>query len=105
VLEVSAITGAGLDQLTSAIIAALDARTTAPAADAPVLTRARHRSRIELARTELQSFRDAWQSDRIPPVVAAVHLRASTLALEELIGRVDIENILDEVFARFCVGK
>ena len=104
-LAVSAVTGAGIDDLTRAIVDALDARIGAAPADAPVLTRARHRSRVALARAELQSFRDAWQSDQIPPVVAAVHLRTATFALEELIGRVDVENILDEVFARFCVGK
>jgi len=104
-IQVSAVTGAGLDNLTSAIDAALDARVGAAAADAPVLTRARHRSRVALARAELQAFRDAWQGDRIPPIVAAVHLKTATAALEELIGRVDVENVLDEVFARFCVGK
>jgi tRNA modification GTPase len=104
-LAVSAVTGAGIDDLTRAIVAALDARTSAAPADAPVLTRARHRSRVALARAELQAFREAWLEDRIPPVVAAVHLRTATFALEELIGRVDVENILDEVFARFCVGK
>jgi len=104
-LAVSAVTGAGIDTLTRAIVGALDSRVGAAPADAPVLTRARHRARVALARAELQSFRDAWQSDRIPPVVAAVHLRTATFALEELIGRVDVENVLDEVFARFCVGK
>ncbi len=104
-LAVSAVTGAGIDDLARAIVDALDSRVAATPADAPVLTRARHRSRVALARAELQSFRDAWQSDRIPPVVAAVHLRTATFALEELIGRVDIEHVLDEVFARFCIGK
>jgi tRNA modification GTPase len=41
----------------------------------------------------------------VPAVVAAVHLRAATASLEELVGRVDVESILDEVFSRFCVGK
>ena len=104
-IAVSALTGAGLAQLTEEILRALDARAGEVSADAPVLTRARHRSRVALARAELRSFRDAWQSDRIPPIVAAVHLRTATSALEELIGRVDVENVLDEVFARFCVGK
>lgn len=105
IIPVSAVTGSGIDNLTRAIVDALDARVGAAPTDAPVLTRARHRSRVALARTELQAFREAWQADRIPPVVAAVHLRTATFALEELIGRVDVENVLDEVFARFCVGK
>jgi tRNA modification GTPase len=104
-VAVSAMTGAGLDALTDRIIGALDSRASDVPADAPVLTRARHRSRVELARAELTMFRDAWLSGEIPAVAAAVHLRAATSALEELIGRVDVENVLDEVFARFCVGK
>jgi tRNA modification GTPase len=37
--------------------------------------------------------------------VAAVHLRAAVLALEELIGSVDVEDVLERVFRTFCVGK
>ena len=49
-----------------------------------------------------------FSSDRTgdaPAVVTAVHLRDAVHALEELVGRVDVEDILDEVFRRFCVGK
>jgi tRNA modification GTPase len=103
-IAVSATTGAGLDTLASRITAALDAAHT-PDADAPVLTRARHRERVATAREELKEFRSAWTTGAVPAVVAAVHLRSATSALEELIGRVDVEAVLDEVFARFCVGK
>jgi tRNA modification GTPase len=41
----------------------------------------------------------------MPVVVAAVHLRAAVHALEDIIGVVDTEDILDRVFAEFCVGK
>jgi tRNA U34 5-carboxymethylaminomethyl modifying GTPase MnmE/TrmE len=37
--------------------------------------------------------------------VAAVHLRTAVMILEDLIGAVDVEDVLDEVFRRFCVGK
>jgi len=33
------------------------------------------------------------------------HLRAAVLALDELIGAVTPEDVLDRVFAAFCVGK
>jgi tRNA modification GTPase len=102
-VAVSALTGAGLDQLLTRITATLG--DSAPEADAPVLTRARHRERIRLAHDELRAFQAAWTTGDVPAVVAAVHLRAATSALEELIGRVDVEAILDEVFSRFCVGK
>jgi tRNA modification GTPase len=41
----------------------------------------------------------------IPAPVAAVHLREAVTTLEDLVGAVDVEDVLDEVFRRFCVGK
>jgi tRNA modification GTPase len=37
--------------------------------------------------------------------VAAVHVRSAIGALDELIGAVEVEEILDRVFSTFCVGK
>lgn len=102
--DVSAITGAGIDQLLARIAKTLDDSFEVQV-DAPVLTRARHRERVAAARSELVAFREAWTTRKVPAIVAAVHLRTATSALEELIGRVDVEAILDEVFSRFCVGK
>jgi tRNA modification GTPase len=104
-VPVSALTGEGLESLCAAIVVALETGRGVIEADTPLLTRTRHRSRVALAKAELDAFRSAWRTERVPPVVAAVHLRTATAALEELIGRVDVEDILDEVFARFCVGK
>lgn len=102
--DVSAVTGAGIEQLIERIVQVLDqAHDIQP--DAPVLTRARHRERVAAARSELLAFQQAWKANEVPPVVAAVHLRTATSALEELVGRVDVESILDELFSRFCVGK
>ena len=39
------------------------------------------------------------------PVLASHHVREATLALDELLGVVDIEEVLERVFAGFCVGK
>jgi tRNA modification GTPase len=103
-VHVSAVTGAGLEDLVSKITDALGDAASLQG-DAPILTRARHRERVSAARSELVAFRDAWALSEVPAIVAAVHLRAATAALEELIGRVDVESILDEVFSRFCVGK
>lgn len=102
-VAVSAVTGLGLDSLLSRIGEMLRDVSIQP--DAPVLTRARHRERVTAARAELDAFERAWQTGSVPAIVAAVHLRAATSNLEELIGRVDVEAVLDEVFSRFCVGK
>lgn len=102
-IAVSAVTGAGITALLSRITDVLGESNLQ--SDAPVLTRARHRERVSTSRSELEAFSDAWTTGAVPAVVAAVHLRSATSSLEELIGRVDVESILDEVFSRFCVGK
>jgi tRNA modification GTPase len=104
-LEVSAETGVGLSQLITAITATLTADQQTPDLDAPLLTHTRHRRAIEQARNELAAFRDARCNAQLPAPVTAVHLRAAVHALEDLIGAVDVEDVLDRLFASFCVGK
>ena len=104
-VHVSAETGAGLRDLSSAIAGALSDNAGALQLDAPLITRERQRIAIDRARSELQLFRDTFASKQAPAVVAAVHLRDATRELEELIGSVDVEDVLDRLFSRFCVGK
>jgi len=104
-VAVSAETGEGLDALVATVIN-LVARDAAPLdSDAPILTRERHRYGVERALAEVIAFRDRWTSDDVPATVAAVHLREAARWLEDLVGSVDVEEILDELFRRFCVGK
>jgi tRNA modification GTPase len=37
--------------------------------------------------------------------LAAEELRQTTYTLDELFGKVDVENVLDEIFSSFCLGK
>jgi tRNA modification GTPase len=104
-LPVSAESGAGLAALLDAVVRAVAARYGAPAVDAPVVTRARHRRALEEARDELSAFAAAWAGGHLPAPVAAVHLRAAVSALESVIGAVDVEDVLGRVFGDFCVGK
>jgi len=46
-----------------------------------------------------------WEGGELPAPVAATHLRAATLALDELLGALDVEEVLDRVFRAFCIGK
>jgi tRNA modification GTPase len=72
--------------------------------DAPVLTRSRHRRGLEAARAEVEAFRAALEGG-LPADVAASHLRPAETALEEVLGTISTETVLDVVFAEFCVGK
>jgi tRNA modification GTPase len=104
-ISVSAETGSGLQELLAAIDDSLDSRHGEIVPDLPILTRARHSKAIGTARSELEGFKQAWQEEKLPATIAAVHLRTAVNALEELIGAVDIEDVLDRVFSSFCVGK
>ncbi len=105
VRHVSAETGEGIGELLHDVAARLESSKGRLSFDAPVITRERHRVALSAARDEVRAFRDAFMADAVPPVVAAVHLREATRKLEELIGAVDVEDVLDRVFSSFCVGK
>jgi tRNA modification GTPase len=103
-VSVSAVTGEGLDALAKMIGGILEDRF-ATIHEAPMLTRARHRQGVSAARYELEAFRTAWVGGDPPSSVAAVHLRQAAHHLAELIGSVDVEDVLARVFSTFCVGK
>ena len=104
-ISVSTETGSGLQELLTAIDDSLDTRHREIVPDLPILTRARHSKAIGTARSELEGFKQAWREEKLPATIAAVHLRTAIHALEELIGAVDVDDVLDRVFSSFCVGK
>ena len=71
----------------------------------PALTRVRQRIAVERASYELAEFQRSWDAGLLPASVAAVHVRAAVASLDELIGAVDTEDVLDRLFATFCIGK
>lgn len=103
-IPVSAVTGEGLDAVLRAAADQLFGARLALADLEPALTRARHREALARARTELEEARPHFEPGG-DAVLAAHHVRLATLALDELVGVVDIEDVLDRVFAAFCVGK
>jgi tRNA modification GTPase len=103
-LAVSTVTGEGLAELRRAAAERVFADRIALADLEPALTRARHRTALARARAALA---DALEQFAGPgdAVLVAHHVREATTALDELVGAVDIEDVLDRVFASFCVGK
>jgi tRNA modification GTPase len=102
---VSAHTGAGLAELLALVERRLSQQHGEAVVDAPGLTRARHLAAVATAKAELRAFTVAWRDDVLPATVAAIHVRAAADALGELIGVVQVDDVLDAVFRRFCVGK
>ena len=105
VVFVSAHSGAGLQGLLEEINNAIASMYGEVSPDLPILTRARHRQALTMALAEIRQFQQAWREEKLPAPVASVHLRTAVYALEELIGAVDVEDVLERVFSSFCVGK
>ncbi len=105
IVPVSATTGAGLAALLAEVTKAVLAGAGSSDAGTPMVTRARHRAALERARGELAAFREAWSDGALPAPVAAVHVHEAARALDELIGVVEVDDVLARVFSTFCVGK
>jgi len=103
-LGVSALTGEGLDALKRRLAEVAFGRVLELGDVEPVVTRARHRVALERALAELEAFRGAREGG-VDAAAAATHLRAAVGALDDLIGVVTADDVLDRVFASFCVGK
>ena len=102
VVTVSALTGQGMDGLARAIEALLGTANFSP--DEAIL--ANHRQ-AQSARDALASIEDAQRtlSDGYPLDAVAICIEDAIQALCSLTGERASESIVDEVFARFCVGK
>jgi tRNA modification GTPase len=98
-IGVSAVTGAGLPELIDAIATRLGALgQTEPA----LVTRERQRVAVADAAAAIE--RAAMLPHEQPELIAE-ELRLAVRALERLIGKVDVEDVLDSLFSGFCIGK
>ena len=100
---VSARTGAGMDELTSKLIALVDGFAENGATDS-IAINARHANALQLATTELGAAK-ANLLESGPVELLASDLRMALNAYGEIGGRVDNERMLDALFASFCIGK
>jgi tRNA modification GTPase len=105
VAEVSAQTREGVGTLVRLCTETLAAQYGQAHADVPIITRERHAAALRSSLDEIRAFRSSWEQRALPATVAAVHVRSAIHQLEELVGSVDVEDVLDRVFASFCVGK
>lgn len=99
--SLSGKTGQGVDELIARASKVLRGR----AARAGTATRERHRLAILKALDVLEYARIEVLNGPDRAELAAEELRTAIRALDSLVGRVDVENILDEIFASFCLGK
>ena len=100
----SAHDGTGLELVRSQLAAIMFAELGAQGDIEPLITRERHRRSLQQAQDEICSFGDARNAG-LDGVVAATHLRAAVTALDDVIGVVTTDDVLDRVFGTFCIGK
>ncbi|MCY3611348.1 MAG: tRNA uridine-5-carboxymethylaminomethyl(34) synthesis GTPase MnmE, partial [Gemmatimonadetes bacterium] len=70
----------------------------------PVVTNRRQAELLRVARAEVEAFAEALSAE-IPPEVASAHLKSAESALEEILGVIAPDDVLDRVFSDFCIGK
>lgn len=102
-VRVSALTGAGVDELTAVIIRQAD-RHQADIGEDAVAVSARHAHALEEARAALAEARRKLATNAAVELLAS-DLRAVLAAYGEITGKVDNERVLDQLFATFCIGK
>jgi tRNA modification GTPase len=103
VVEVSARTGEGLDDLRNAIYE-LSIKDPSALAEGVVVTNLRHRLSLERAAGAMGAALIALEEGR-PLEIAAMEMREALDALGEIVGAVTTEDILDRIFGEFCIGK
>ncbi|MBK5934032.1 tRNA modification GTPase trmE [Rhodovulum imhoffii] len=98
---VSGETGAGLETLISRITSVLETRAGA----AGTATRERHRQAMGRARIAIEAAQARLESGLELVELAAEDLNSAIRSLESVVGRIDVETVLDEIFGSFCLGK
>lgn len=94
----SALTGAGLSEL----LTVLTDRVRETASQTAVLvTRQRHRENLSYSHASTQRASQPGH----PPDLAAEDVRLALRALARIVGRFDVEEVLDLIFSSFCIGK
>ena len=97
---VSSATGAGVDELLESLGQFAEKSFTLEPA---LVTRQRHRAHLQEALSSLIEAQKVARTGR--DELLAEHLRLAAQALGKLLGRVDVEDVLDVIFREFCIGK
>ncbi len=92
----------GVDELVDEITRRVSAMLAAGSGTGAVMTRTRHRLGVERAEKSLSGIiADSESGDEL----VAENLRIAARELGRLTGRIDVEDLLDVIFADFCIGK
>ncbi len=99
--DVSAVSGDGIDALLEHVSSALAGRVSVVGS----ATRERHAEALRRCETHLTRCAEVMSSAEGDESLAAQHLRDAAGELDGLLGRIGVEDVLDRIFASFCIGK
>ena len=102
-VPVSALTGWNLDSLEAAI-AQMALGGTGSGAESALVTHARHKSALQSALNQITQAEISLQSG-LPADFASIDLRGALDALGTITGETATEDVIAEIFSRFCIGK
>ena len=100
IIEISAKTGKGLENLRSALVS----RANVASASGTLVTNARHAAALREAAASLSAVSDGLDTGR-PSDLLAEDLRAALASLGSITGEITTDEVLGEIFSRFCIGK
>ena len=103
-VRVSSVTGEGLDTLVERLAEMVFGGLARAEIGAPVITRGRHARALREALEAVRAFEGALD-EGVPAELASTQLRVAESALEDLLGVISTDDVLDVVFRDFCVGK
>ena len=98
---ISGLTGQGVDDLLSEIAALLSQRVARDG----VTVRRRHLQAMQQADAALSEAIEKLRIGAYIPELVAADIRQAMTALDSLIGKIDVEDLLGDIFASFCIGK
>lgn len=101
-VAVSAKTGLGLESLEEKVVELIE--TGIAPAEGPLVTRLRHEQALKKALEHVREAREACVQG-IPEDIMAIDVREAWTSLGEITGETVSEEILDRIFADFCIGK
>jgi tRNA modification GTPase len=99
-MRISAQRGDGMEALIDTIVAR--AKAALGSGDDPVPTQPRHREHLRTCLDHLETFLNGDESQF---ELRAEDLRQAAVSLGRITGRIDPEDVLDQIFSRFCIGK
>lgn len=102
-IPISAKTGSGLPELTEAL-AEIGRRITGDT-DETLVTNIRHYEALSRAATALGRVRDGLKVATLPPDLIAQDLREALYHLGEIVGEISSDEVLGNIFRKFCIGK